>query len=101
MNIIELIAGSVIVTAAAAALVLYPNAPQPKPKPEPVPTESQQTPVEQVLVPPATARAEPLPPKTEKDRLDELEKDVNGIAVEQKAIVEQVKALTEEVRGKK
>jgi hypothetical protein len=73
----------------------------PRPKPEP-PAEEQRPPVESVLevVPNPTIRIEPLPEKTGAERVIDLERKTESIAAEQRALIDEIKAVTKEKKGK-
>ena len=52
------------------------------------------------VVTPKTVTVEPLPPKTDAQRLEDVSKKADDVAVEQRALIDQVKQLTQEVKGK-
>lgn len=92
MNHIGEIVGGVALVAAAVggALAVLPR-PKPEPPPAPVVLEFKPKPVQ---------RAEPIPVKTDAERVDDLQAQLRDIAAEQKRLVEQVEAVAESEKKK-
>lgn len=85
MNGAEILSGFVIAVAAVGgALVVLPRA---KPAPPPMPVVLE-------LRPKAVQRAEPLPEKSDAERVAELQKQLSEIAAEQRRLTDDVKAIT-------
>lgn len=97
--------------ASAVALVVIVTAavtvPMPRPKPEP-PITSQQAPVEKALADCAKrpdemcfVQFEPLPPKTDVQRVQDVSQDLVEIKAKQKSLAARVKQATKAEREKK
>lgn len=82
-----------------AALAAWP----PQPKPEPPPAEQTCDPKAACVVVPVrpVVKAEPPAEKTDAERIADVERDARKIALEQRGLIDQVKSLTEEVKGKR
>lgn len=94
--VLEITAGVVFAVALAlGAMFILPRPKPPPPPEEPPPVESVQVPVTKT-----TVRAEPLPEKTTVQRVEKIEDDVNKIFIEQRALIDEIKAATKAEKGK-
>jgi hypothetical protein len=86
----------------AAALALGAMFVLPRQKPEP-PAEEQRPPLEDpafAVAPKPVIQAEPLPEKTDAERVVELERKAEKVQLEQLELIKQVQSLTEAERKK-
>jgi len=83
-HVAEILSGFVIAVAAVGgALIVLPRA---KPEPPPMPVVLE-------LQPKSVQRAEPLPEKSDAERVDELQKQLSEIAAEQRRLTDDIKAI--------
>ena len=88
---------AVLVAALAYTAVVLPR---PKPVPPPPPPIEEQPPVERVVTNRPVIVIEQAKPKTDAERLRDLERKAESINTEQRQIIDQVKAITEDVKRK-
>ena len=88
-HVAEIASGIVVAIAAVGgALIVLPRT-----KPEPAPAA-----VVLAFEPVPVQRAEPLPDKTEAERIDDLQRQLRDIAAEHKRLSDEVKAIAESER---
>lgn len=92
--VIEITAAITVVAALAFGATVLPRQ-------KPAPTDKQTVQTEpRKVVPPKTITVEPQPSKSDAQRIDDVSKKADAVAAEQRQLVEQVKQLTAEVKGK-